>query len=133
MTGFQIVRILEDECIGCTKCISACPVDAIVGATQTKHAVLTEYCIGCGLCLPPCPVNCIEIIPIEAPLDSKARAKMAKDRVQKRNARLAKVEQLKTQTDLHYANQAQIEIAAALNRAKDRKKFIWSNDEQGEN
>lgn len=126
----QIVRIIEDDCIGCTKCISACPVDAIVGASQTKHAVLTEFCIGCELCLPPCPVNCIEIITTQAPEDSKNRALLAKDRVQKRKARLAKIDAVKAQMDLAHLNKAQDEIAAALKRSKSRKAFIWSADEQ---
>ncbi|MGD9591371.1 MAG: RnfABCDGE type electron transport complex subunit B [Candidatus Berkiella sp.] len=126
----QIVRIIEDDCIGCTKCISACPVDAIVGASQTKHAVLTEFCIGCELCLPPCPVHCIEIIPSKAPLDTKVRADIAKERIQKRKSRLNKLADIKKQTDNHYLNIAQDEIAAALKRSKSRKAFIWSADEQ---
>ena len=55
--------IREAECIGCTKCIAPCPVDAIVGAAKQLHTVITEACTGCGLCLPPCPVDCIELSP----------------------------------------------------------------------
>ena len=51
--------IREDECIGCTKCIQACPVDAIVGAAKQMHTVIESECTGCELCLPPCPVECI--------------------------------------------------------------------------
>ncbi|HWQ40194.1 MAG TPA: electron transport complex subunit RsxB [Burkholderiales bacterium] len=54
----------ESRCIGCTLCIQACPVDAIVGARSRMHTVLTEYCTGCELCLPPCPVDCIEMVPL---------------------------------------------------------------------
>ena len=54
--------IREDECIGCTKCISACPVDAIVGSGKLMHSVLTDWCTGCELCLPPCPVDCIDLV-----------------------------------------------------------------------
>ena len=54
--------IREDECIGCTKCISACPVDAIIGSGKLMHTVLTDLCTGCELCIPPCPVDCIDLI-----------------------------------------------------------------------
>jgi electron transport complex protein RnfB len=56
----------ESKCIGCTLCIQACPVDAIVGASRRMHTVLLEECTGCGLCLPPCPVDCIHIEPLTA-------------------------------------------------------------------
>ncbi|WOE40605.1 RnfABCDGE type electron transport complex subunit B [Acinetobacter chinensis] len=54
--------IREDECIGCTKCISACPVDAIIGSGKLMHSILTDQCTGCELCIPPCPVDCIDLI-----------------------------------------------------------------------
>jgi len=57
----QLAWIDEDLCIGCTKCIPACPVDAIVGARQQMHTVLNEHCTGCELCISPCPVDCIEM------------------------------------------------------------------------
>ena len=56
----------ENWCIGCTLCIRACPVDAIVGAPKRMHTVLLEHCTGCELCLPPCPVDCIEMVDLEA-------------------------------------------------------------------
>jgi electron transport complex protein RnfB len=52
----------EDACIGCTKCIQACPVDAIVGASKWMHTVIADRCTGCELCLPPCPVDCIAMV-----------------------------------------------------------------------
>ena len=55
--------IREDECIGCTKCINACPVDAIIGSGKLMHTVLTDLCTGCELCIPPCPVDCIDLVP----------------------------------------------------------------------
>ena len=64
----QLALIIEPDCIGCTLCIAACPVDAIVGASQHMHTVLTDQCTGCELCLPPCPVDCIELKVIEQPL-----------------------------------------------------------------
>lgn len=58
-----VARIVEPDCIGCTLCIQACPVDAIVGANGYMHVVLEDDCTGCELCLPPCPVDCIELLP----------------------------------------------------------------------
>lgn len=58
-----LALIREDECIGCTKCIQACPVDAIIGAPKLMHTVLADLCTGCELCIPPCPVDCIDLIP----------------------------------------------------------------------
>jgi len=57
-----IAVIREDECIGCTLCIKACPVDAIVGAAKLMHTVIVDHCTGCELCIPPCPVDCIDLI-----------------------------------------------------------------------
>jgi Na+-translocating ferredoxin:NAD+ oxidoreductase subunit B len=58
-----VAWIDESKCIGCTKCIQACPVDAIVGASRFMHTVIAEECTGCELCIPPCPVDCIELRP----------------------------------------------------------------------
>ena len=57
----------EPRCIGCTLCIQACPVDAIIGAPRQMHTVIAAECTGCKLCLPPCPVDCIELVPMPAP------------------------------------------------------------------
>jgi len=60
-----VAYIREDECIGCTKCIQACPVDAILGAAKHMHTVIESECTGCDLCVEPCPVDCIDMITIE--------------------------------------------------------------------
>lgn len=62
--------IREDECIGCTKCISACPVDAIIGSGKLMHSILTDLCTGCELCIAPCPVDCIDLVEDLKPLPS---------------------------------------------------------------
>ena len=61
----MVAYIREDECIGCTKCIQACPVDAILGAAKQMHTVIESECTGCDLCVEPCPVDCIDMIPVE--------------------------------------------------------------------
>ena len=58
-----LALIREEDCIGCTKCIQACPVDAIIGAPKLMHTVLADLCTGCELCIPPCPVDCIDLVP----------------------------------------------------------------------
>jgi len=63
-----VAYIREDECIGCTKCIQACPMDAILGAAKQMHTVIIDECTGCDLCVEPCPVDCIDMLPIESTL-----------------------------------------------------------------
>ncbi len=107
----QIAYIREAECIGCTKCIQACPVDAIVGAAKLMHTVIIDECTGCDLCVAPCPVDCIEmhplplsgVLPIVGGLASSleeqraraAKRNHARRRFEQRNARLQREEQLK--------------------------------------
>ncbi|MDP5055487.1 MAG: electron transport complex subunit RsxB [Marinomonas hwangdonensis] len=63
-TAKRVAVIREDECIGCTKCIQACPVDAILGAAKQMHTVIADECTGCDLCVDPCPVDCIDMVEI---------------------------------------------------------------------
>jgi electron transport complex protein RnfB len=83
----RVARIDEARCIGCTRCIDACPVDAIAGASGLMHTVIERWCIGCRLCLPPCPVDCIDLVPpggAWTPADARA----AQSRFRRRKARL---------------------------------------------
>lgn len=66
----KVAYIREGECIGCTKCIQACPVDAILGAAKQMHTVIESECTGCDLCVEPCPVDCIDMLPIETTLST---------------------------------------------------------------
>lgn len=105
----QVAYIREAECIGCTKCIQACPVDAIVGAAKLMHTVIIDECTGCDLCVAPCPVDCIEMHPLPLaavvpivgglafdPEQQQARAhkrNQARRRFELRNERLRREEQ----------------------------------------
>ena len=66
----QIAIIDENTCIGCTLCIQACPVDAIVGSAKHLHTVIAQECTGCELCVAPCPVDCIDIVPVKESVTS---------------------------------------------------------------
>ena len=88
MKRAEVAAIAAARCIGCARCLEACPVDAIAGARGFLHVVVTSWCIGCRLCLPPCPVDCIEMQPAPAPWTRRdARAAAARARLRK--ARLA--------------------------------------------
>ena len=90
-----VARIDESLCIGCTLCIQACPVDAIVGAAKQMHTVLPDWCTGCDLCVAPCPVDCIEMIPVTGAHTgwaawSQEQADAAQARYQSRKLRLVR-------------------------------------------
>ena len=82
----RVAVIDEAICIGCTKCIQACPVDAIVGASKLMHTVIASWCTGCELCIPPCPVDCIALESASA----LPEAALSRDRHEARAARLVR-------------------------------------------
>ena len=71
--GPQVAFIDESQCVGCTRCLPACPVDAIVGAQRQVHTVIADECTGCELCVQACPVDCITMVPAEEPLSARVR------------------------------------------------------------
>jgi len=87
-TPYALARIDEARCIGCTLCIEACPVDAIVGAAKRMHTVLPALCTGCELCVAPCPVDCIAMVAAGRAW-SPEDARVARDRYESRDRRLA--------------------------------------------
>ena len=97
----MLAVIDESTCIGCTLCIEACPVDAILGATQQMHSVINDECTGCELCIAPCPVDCISMVPLShygvpeaAPEYAQQKAFSARARYE---ARLQRLERDKTE------------------------------------
>ena len=85
----QVALINEDLCIGCVKCINACPFDTIVGAAKLMHTVIESECTGCGLCVPACPMDCIAMLPIQrAPEKQDTEVARWEQRQQKHEQRL---------------------------------------------
>jgi len=137
----MVAIIREDACIGCTKCIQACPTDAIVGAAKLMHTVITNDCTGCELCILPCPVDCIDMVVIPEP-DSEQRQQRAnkfRQKYQKRNQRLEKMAaekkqkhqraKLKTQQKSTTLAARRDAIAQAVARAKAKKAYIHSTSD----
>ncbi|OAI48846.1 hypothetical protein AYO45_00805 [Gammaproteobacteria bacterium SCGC AG-212-F23] len=112
--------IREDECIGCTKCIQACPVDAILGTGKLMHTVITDECSGCELCIKPCPVDCIDLVTLEDDtVISTEKSAQYRQRFYAREKRLKKLNTIEIE------NTSIIEkknfIQEALLRAKQKK------------
>jgi len=123
-----LARVVEADCIGCTKCIQACPVDAIVGSSKLMHTVIADLCTGCELCVPACPVDCITLDPMPlAQADDRAHADAARSRFQRRERRLARERDARerklaaSKADVAAAT-ARNPVLEALARAKAKKK-----------
>jgi electron transport complex protein RnfB len=121
----MLARVVEADCIGCTKCTQACPVDAIVGAAKLMHTVLPDHCTGCELCVPACPVDCIVLEPMPlAQVEDPLQADASRAHFQRREARLAR-ERAEREAELA-ARKAAVEapatplnpVLAALARAR---------------
>jgi len=134
----ETARIVESECIGCTVCIRACPVDAIIGARKWMHAVLESACTGCGLCVEPCPVDCIVMVPARTgPVTPETwlaeRASLARRRFERRRARESTLDSAPHRREraaridaaeslrMRTLEQRRADIAAAVTRARARK------------
>jgi len=129
----RVALIDEARCIGCTLCIQACPVDAIVGAAKLMHTVVTELCSGCDLCVAPCPVDCIAMVPAtgEDAVWDTALAHAARERFERRRSRLelerreraerlaARALRAKEDPD---AEKKRVTIQAAIERARARRR-----------
>jgi electron transport complex protein RnfB len=128
-----IAAIREEDCIGCAKCLPACPVDAIIGASKFLHTVITDECIGCQLCVAPCPMNCIEMIesptfPIsqegEASNIKVARANKAKQRYlarRQREIKKKKPQLIDANSNPELKEKIREEIQLAIARVKAKK------------
>ncbi|MEZ5491654.1 MAG: electron transport complex subunit RsxB [Gammaproteobacteria bacterium] len=141
----RVAFIRETECIGCTKCIQACPVDAILGAPKLMHTVITRECTGCDLCVDPCPVDCIDMLPAAGQEQTdwqlrqlsdyrkkrfeSRRQRLARDTAMRRGSRRRSVarpenpEVADAGLQAFSRNQARQEIAAAVARVKQRKQL----------
>lgn len=129
----QRAEVREDECIGCTKCITACPTDSIIGASKQMHTIIADACSGCELCVPACPVDCIDLVSIAQPDTNTMDNNVARWRMRYREQqdRLAREKQRRMQrheqAKLMQANQRQTlaarqkAIREAVARTKTRK------------
>ena len=132
----SVALIDEQVCIGCTLCIQACPVDAIIGAAKLMHSVLSGECTGCDLCLPPCPVDCIEMVAAPA-LDraqQREKALLARRRYRARETRLASAanagsvvgEDASVAGELHEAGDKSPLVLEAMARARNIRRAMDS-------
>ena len=127
----RVAFIEEDLCIGCTKCITACPFDTIVGAAKLMHTVIESECTGCGLCVPVCPMDCIVMLPTQRTPEKQSATVAQWDQRQKNHEqRLARDAQEKSidyeRTRLVEAQQQKMQakkqaIAEAIARVKAKR------------
>ena len=118
-----VALIDEARCIGCTLCIQACPVDAIVGAAKLMHTVIATECTGCKLCIPPCPVDCIEMRASGGQPTREQRtagAAHARWRFNSRNARLERERKVRQPGRAAQGNIAEEKKRATVSRAIER-------------
>jgi Na+-translocating ferredoxin:NAD+ oxidoreductase subunit B len=119
----MVAVIDEARCIGCTLCIPACPVDAIMGSAKRMHSVIASHCTGCDLCLPPCPMDCISVVPV-----TPTRAWTAEDANAARQRHAAKMQRNRAPAPapMTSTEEKSAVVAAALERARQRRAAIRS-------
>jgi electron transport complex protein RnfB len=120
----ELAIIDEARCIGCTLCIDACPLDAIIGAPKRMHVVLRALCSGCELCIAPCPVDCIAMVPAGRPWTADD-ANAARERYRAREMRMLRGERVSARGEARPGDDGrgarQAAVAAALTRARERR------------
>jgi electron transport complex protein RnfB len=142
----RVAVIDESLCIGCTLCIQACPVDAIVGAARVMHSVIDEWCNGCDLCVAPCPMDCIAMLPVKPPrawtdddgrlsrsryearrvrLDAE-RAERAEQLLQKAEAKLQDID-ASSDAAAESMQRKRTVVQAAIDRARARRQAATSS------
>jgi electron transport complex protein RnfB len=118
----MLAVIREAECIGCTKCIAACPVDAIIGSAKQMHSIIASNCTGCELCIAPCPVDCIDMVLLPNQEIDTDKANLARERFNTRNKRITQEKReartLKSKDSIHNKKNY---IQDAIARAKAKK------------
>jgi len=113
-----VALIRESECIGCTLCIKACPVDAILGSAKKMHTVITDECTGCELCIPACPVDCIDLMETS----EQDKSSIARERFNAREQRLAREKREKATLQKNITRVAKVNyVEAAIQRVKAKK------------
>ncbi|HBZ30821.1 MAG TPA: electron transport complex subunit RsxB [Nitrosomonas nitrosa] len=125
----SVAFINEEQCIGCTFCLQACPVDAIVGAAKQMHTILAAECTGCERCVAPCPVDCISMIPAEPypASDAQEMKQKAADRARIRHqSRLQRLVREKQQQAQKLAQKSQVvdDFASETGKADLKKTAI---------
>jgi RnfABCDGE-type electron transport complex B subunit len=123
----QVAHIIEEDCIGCAKCIDACPVDAITGAANLMHDVIDDLCTGCELCIEPCPVDCIELVDVKNQQSLVARNQSEKFFNLKNELKNRKIKKSKFNKNL----KQNIDLAGVINvqlknRGQDQGKALFN-------
>lgn len=114
----HVANIREAECIGCVKCIKACPVDAIIGTGKMMHTVIEQECTGCDLCVPACPMDCIDMLPAQ---DNALHSDHWRERHNRHKQRLDQSAQEAYKKHQRNLADKKAYIADALARAKSKK------------
>ncbi len=117
----QLAFIRESECIGCTKCIQACPVDAIIGSAKLMHTIIPDECTGCELCVPACPVDCIDLIPVDKLTYNLELARKRHKAKQARETDTAQQQSLSAQRELNLKSAKSLSKKALIQEALDRR------------